>query len=176
MPQGRLVVSEVTQVGEPSMPPKYCGQFKTACGVVARDNVPITYRTWTGPQGDVTVVPDSLKATLWTKILDVFQFPPGTEELVRKRALTIMGTCWKNWKTLLNKEYVKRDQTPNFDEHPKLQDFWDEFVEYKKSEEAMAMSEKNTANSQKNIYPHVLGTGGYSKKIHSWEQREEELI
>ena len=53
---------------------------------------------------------------------------------------------------------------PDINEYPKLKDFWDDFIECKKSEAAQHMSVRNKANSEKNVYPHRLGTGGYRKK------------
>ena len=88
----------------------------------------------------------------------------------------IMCNAWKNFKTFLNRDYVKKDLTPDFDkEYPKLRPFWEEFVEYKKSEAVQAIAQWNKVNSEKNIYPHVLGSGGYVKKVPEWEKREEEL-
>ena len=170
------MISEVTEVGEPAEPSEFVNMFRRACGCLARDYVPITIRAWTGKRGDRTVVPDSLKGMLWAKMLETFQFPPGSEELVRKLALFTMCHAWKNFKTKLNKNYVKKNLTPDFDDYPKLKPFWDDFVEYKKSEEALHMSERNKANSEKNVYPHRLGTGGYRKKIPEWDRREEELV
>ena len=109
-------------------------------------------------------------------MLETFQFPAGSEELVRKHALFTMCHAWKNYKTMLNKKYVKKNLTPDFDEYPKLKPFWNVFVEYKQSEEAQHVSSRNKANSEKNVYPHRLGTGGYRKKIPEWDRREEELV
>ena len=176
MPLGRHVVLEITEVGHPLVPAKASGPFKTACGVVARDAVPITYRAWTGRRGDLTVVPDDLKESYWRKVIEVFQFPPEKELLVRRHAITIMCNAWKNFKTFLNRDYVKKDLTPDFDkEYPKLRPFWEEFVEYKKLEIAQTIAQRNKANSDKNVYPHVLGTGGYVKKIPEWDKQEVEL-
>ena len=66
------MVLEVTEVGHPLVPAKASGPFKIACGVVARDVVPITYRAWTGHRGDPDVVPDDLKESCWQKVLEVF--------------------------------------------------------------------------------------------------------
>ena len=76
----------------------------------------------------------------------------------------------------MNKRYVQKNRTPDFDEYPLLKDFWDEFVRFKRSEEAQAMSERNKANFAKNVYPHSLGTGGYMRKLPQWSKRENELV
>ncbi|OEL18152.1 hypothetical protein BAE44_0020829, partial [Dichanthelium oligosanthes] len=75
----------------------------------------------------------------------------------------------------LNKEYMKKGETPDFNRYPNLREFWDEFVEYKKSDEASALSTKNKANSKQNKYPHVLGLGRYAKKIPKWDAWGEAL-
>ena len=45
-------------------------------------------------------------------------------------------------------------------------------MEYKKSEAVQAIAQRNKANSEKNVYPHALGSRGYVKKVPEWEKRE----
>ena len=74
------------------------------------------------------MVPDDLKESCWRKILQVFEFPAEKEPVVKRHALMIMCNAWKNFKTFLNRDYVKKDLTPYFDkEYPKLRPFWKEF-------------------------------------------------
>jgi hypothetical protein len=177
MPDGRHVITDVNEDGFPTEPQSAIAPFRTACGVTARDNVAITYRKWKGRPDDPHAVPDHVKDLCWTKIIEVFQFPEGREQLVRKRALKIMCESWNNWKNKLNSVYVMQDRTPDLkDKDLRLAPFWDEFVQYKKSEAALSLSQKNKANSEKNVVPHSLGPGGYLKKLPKWEKREQELI
>jgi NifU-like protein involved in Fe-S cluster formation len=42
---------------------------------------------------------------------------------------------------------------------------WEEFVKQKTNHEALAISDKFTEISKKNIYPHHLGSSGYVSKV-----------
>ena len=66
------------------------------------------------------------------------------EKKVNKWALSKMAQQFCNWKKRLNNKFVKKDKTPDFDKgmYSKIKDFWPEFVKYKKSEDALAKSEK----------------------------------
>ena len=75
----------------------------------------------------------------------------------------------------LYRKYVQKDLTPNFKTYPKLVPFWDEFVTYKRSEEAKSASSADKANLVKNVYPHNMGSGGYIKNVVEWDIKEEEL-
>jgi hypothetical protein len=45
-----------------------------------------------------------------------------------------MATQFQNFKKKLTRDFIKKNQTPNWDEYPKIKDHWKSFVEYKKSE------------------------------------------
>ena len=84
-----------------------------------------------------------------------------------------MAQLFRKFKSGLNKDYVQKGLTPDFEhEFQNQQAFWDDFVAFKRSEAATKVSEANKALRQKNVHPHVQGTGGYIKKIPVWEQRE----
>lgn len=170
-PTGRFIVTEVSETGEPLAPHNSVAPYKTACGVIVRDKVPVTYRRWKD-------VPDTLKDDLWTELMESFEFPEGSHERVKHDALMIMDNSWKNLKTTLNRHYVKKGVTPDFVKLglPRLEQQWDAFVEMKQSAEAISSSEQHTAISKQNKYPHRLGTAGYKGKIPQWERQEEELI
>ena len=66
------------------------------------------------------------------------------EQKVKDWALKKMAELFKNWKKRLNKLFVKKNKTPDFDKgYEKIKDYWEEFVAYKKSEEALEKSAKN---------------------------------
>ena len=177
MPKERCVVTEVSPAGEPTAPDRVLGPFKTVCGIAVKDFVPISYRFWTGAQGDPHVVPNSIKNDLlWPKILEMFEFPTGTDlDVVKRKTLQTMGISFKNWKGSLNREFVQKGTTPDFSKWPKLADHWQAFAEYKLSEQAHRLSEVNKANSQKNIYPHKVGSRGYAKKERQWQVQLDRL-
>ena len=78
----------------------------------------------------------------------------------------------------MNNDFVKKDKTPDFTKgmYEKIKDFWDEFVAYKKSEEALAKSETNKANAAKKKYHHNMGPGGYALAMPKWEKLEADML
>ena len=59
-----------------------------------------------------------------------------------------------NWRSELNTKFVKT------------------FVEQKTSEEFLSKSQANSELAKKNIYHHILGTGGYKRAIPKWQAEE----
>jgi hypothetical protein len=82
------------------------------------------------------VVPDSVKNLLWDEILKHFQLLEGVEPAnVKRWTLTRIATQFQKFKQQLNKDYIKKNQTPNWIEYPKLKQHWTSIVEYKKNED-----------------------------------------
>jgi hypothetical protein len=88
-----------------------------------------------------------------------------------------MATQFQNFKKKLTRDFIKNNQTPNWDEYPKIKDHWKSFVEYKKSETFSQKSAqaKNSA-SKKGEYNHRLGRGGYAVAIPKWRKRTRPLL
>ena len=64
---------------------------------------------------------------LWAELKDMFTLPEGVDqELVKKCAL----------KKKLYINYIKKDKEPNWDDLPQVKPYWQEFKQYKLSEEA----------------------------------------
>ena len=88
-----------------------------------------------------------------------------------------MATQFKDYKKRLNRDYVRKDKTPDFKgATERLKDQWDEFVAYKKSEEAKKMSAINKKNAAEKKYHHSMGSSGYKGVIHRMEQEENDLL
>ena len=84
------------------------------------------------------------------------------EKIVNEWTLKKMAEQFINWKKRLNKDYVLQGKTPEFTgAYEKLKDHWDEFVEYKTSEEAKKRSAINKKNAGNKEYHHSMGSGGY---------------
>ncbi|KAG2534049.1 hypothetical protein PVAP13_9NG227722, partial [Panicum virgatum] len=102
MPKGRSLITELDELGEPVAPVNVMGPYKSAIGVVVKENVPITYRYWNA-KDKTWVVPDSIKEICWGKLKEKFIFPEDSEPLARRRALFLMGNSFRYFKFTLNK-------------------------------------------------------------------------
>src|SRR5664279_2347992 len=182
-----LTIDAVSEDGEPLEPRKTTTAFVCQCGVLVRDNIPITIREWNKPAkvDGVSFVDDRSKDWLWESLMSHFNLPVlATPELtdamkskVKKWALKKMATQFQTFKKRLYKNYLKEKKAPEFTGPlEKHRDHWDAFVEYKKSEEAKQRLEKNKENAAKKLYHHVLGTGVYKSAVPKWDQTEDALI
>jgi len=107
MPVGRYVITRLSDAGVPIEPIQAANKFKTVCGVVVRDHIPIIFRVWSGHAEDPAhLVPDYLKQSCWEKITERFQLPEGSEEVVKTSALSNMVQLFRKFKSGLNKDYV----------------------------------------------------------------------
>ncbi|KAG2584011.1 hypothetical protein PVAP13_6KG256506 [Panicum virgatum] len=162
MPKGRSLITELDELGEPVAPVKVMGPYKSAIGVVVKENVPITYRYWNA-KDKTWVVPDSIKEICWAKLKEKFIFPEDLEPLARRRALFLMGNSFRYFKFTLNK-HVKNETEPDCKDFPNQRPFWEQFVLYKRSEEAQASSATNSQNCRKNDKPHKTGSHGWDPR------------
>jgi hypothetical protein len=103
--------------------------------------------------------------------------PPVIEPKVKAYALKKMVELFKNWKKVLNTQFVKKNKTPYFTGiYEKIRDQWPAFVAYKKSEKAQKTLQQNKLNAAKKKYHHVTGLGGYSKAQPMWDKLENDLL
>ena len=75
--------------------------------------------------------------------------------------------------------YVKKNIAPDFtvpSPISKQRPYWDEFVQYKTSEEGVSRVIKNQRNAQQKTYHHNLGSGGYPTAIKKWNKMEANLL
>ena len=171
----RFTIDEVTEDGEPIAPKVNVHLFVNQCGVVVRNNIPITTREWNKPKkavDGVSYVDQRSKDLLWDTLLSHFNLPlECNRSKVKEWALKKMATQFQTFKKRLYNDYIKKNRTPTFTGPlEKIKDHWDAFVEYKASSEALQRSEKNKANAAKKKYHHVMGTGGYKSAVPKWEQ------
>ncbi|CAD6220863.1 unnamed protein product [Miscanthus lutarioriparius] len=178
MPAGRYVITEFDPTGEPVEPKNVDGPYHTALGVIVRETVPIKYMFWhkkTKPNEKEWCVPLALKEKCWKTLKESFEFPQAYEELAKKRALHCMGISFRYFKYKLNSERVQTGTEPIWEHYPFQRPYWQQFVDWKLSEDALAMSEVNIVNSHKNDIPHHTGSRGYARKIPEWEKQLQQL-
>ncbi|KAK1644144.1 hypothetical protein QYE76_061949 [Lolium multiflorum] len=96
--------------------------------------------------------------------------------LVKKWALKKMGELFRAYKNRLWKNYKKDKKPPLFENYlAKQEHHWEEFVEYKESEEAVNLSKKNKKNASEKKYHNHTGRGGYGVAMPKWDAQEAEM-
>ena len=83
-----------------------------------------------------------------------------------------MALAFASFKKKLYTNYFKKDKEPNWDDLPHVKPYWEEFKQYKLSEEAQGKSEQAKANAANKKYSHHLGAGGYKKTVKKWQKME----
>ena len=111
-----LTITAVADNGEPCLPEKNARSFVAQCGVIVRDNVPISVQEWNKLKKDesASFVSDRLKEFLWTKLISFFTLPvlKTVSEIrklyaaVKKFALSRMATQFNKFKNNLYKDYL----------------------------------------------------------------------
>ena len=175
----RFTIEEVGRDGQPIAPKRSRDTFIHQCGVIVRDNVPISIQEWNKKKDpEVSYVQDRQKDDLWTSLMTNFSLPPEADpNKVKAFALKKMAELFKNWKKDLNKKFVEKDKTPEFTgPYEKIKDHWPAFVAYKKSDKGKQRSATNKLNAAKKQYHHVTGSGGYSKARPTWDKAEQDLL
>ena len=118
------------------------------------------------------------KDVLWAKVKEKFVFSEDTEREgseARKFAEGLCGRALRNWRSVLNTEFVKKDKDARNVYGNIPLDVLEEFKEQKRTEEAQAQSLQAQEKAKKAAEnPHRLGSGGYAAKLAKWRQEEEE--
>ena len=85
---------------------------------------------------DNDIVPKTEKEMLWADVKRHFSFPEEHEQLFKDWVMKKMAIAFQTFKKNLNKDYVKKGLTPDFEKDFKNQrPYWDAFVQYKSSED-----------------------------------------
>ena len=118
-----LPIELVSLLGEPLLPSMNAKAFVSQCGVVVRDNIPITIREWNKPAkaDGVSFVEDRSKDWLWQSLMSHFTLPAlATDELtqamrlkVKEWALKKMATQFQTHKKRLYQYYLKEKKLQN---------------------------------------------------------------
>ena len=166
IPPGLMTVTEVNANGIPVSPSKAVARFRTICGILGRERVPITALSWDTVSG-------VLKGELWEEVLKSLTFPEADKARVERQALLSMGKAWRTFKSVLVTKYVNTGRTP-FTAYKFLsQDIWDAFVQMKTTAEFRKQSAENKALQTLNTHPHKLGTAGYVGKTAQWAAEDQ---
>lgn len=184
----KFAILEVATDGEPIAPKENRRKFINQCGVVVRDQIPITTHQWHKPKvddGRVTFVDERAKQVLWDTLMAHFILPAdcdeATKEKVKVWALKKMAIQFQSWKKrirgLLNKDKNKKEETPVF-KGPleKVKDIVPDFLKSLDTPEFQKRSEINKDNAAKKVHHHTLGTGGYLTAVPKWDKQDADLL
>ena len=162
-------IDVVSADGKPLEPPKSASKFVHQCGVVVRDNVPISLQEWNKQkniEGDNYYVSIRTKNVLWEKLrahltLPVLDCPERTEAMMNKVkhwAMKKMAEQFNNWRNRLYRDWVEKKKAPDFTGTLERQRaHWKAFLQYKDSELSQQRSKTNKLNAAKKKYHHKLG-------------------
>ncbi|RLM57767.1 hypothetical protein C2845_PM18G04380 [Panicum miliaceum] len=94
------------------------------CGAIVWDTLHdiITTDNW-------KLVPQTRKEALRAKVQESFQFPEGLANMAKKYALSLLGKYFRNWRSVLNTEYVQKVKYARVDFGRIPANVWNEFVE-----------------------------------------------
>ncbi|GJN06719.1 hypothetical protein PR202_ga24475 [Eleusine coracana subsp. coracana] len=96
------------------------------CGKVVRDHCKIAWQDW-------CQVPNGRKDDMWADITATIRFQLANLERSKKVTMSTLNHIFRDYKSKLNCQYIKKNRTP-FDKHGNIsQQEWDEFVEQKTS-------------------------------------------
>ena len=96
-------IDEVSLSGEPTAPLAHVKKWTAICGVVVRDQIPISTQEWHQPkEGNKSFVSDRAKNKLWDKVISYFTLPdylsPDDVDKVKHAALKKMAIQFQTWK------------------------------------------------------------------------------
>ena len=170
-------------------PKANANKFVHQCGVVVRDNVPISILEWNEPKNlegamKPSWVSDRSKDVLWIKLIAKFTLPvldstEKTQAMTKKVehwALKKMAKQFNYYKNRLYRDWQSKMKAPDFTGTLERQrPHWKAFLEYKGSEKAKERSKKNKENAAKKKYHHKMGAGGYRSAEPKWDQAEADI-
>ena len=104
-----------TSTGKPLEPRKNATKFKNQCGVIVRDQIPISVQEWKKPakrdRAGVTFVDERAKDVLWNMLMEHFTLPDNLTDADLKKvgnyALKKMAIAFNTFKKNAWTKYVK---------------------------------------------------------------------
>jgi hypothetical protein len=119
-----LTIEVVSPDGKPLLPKKNSVTFVHQCGVVVRDNVPISVEEWNRPAKaeGVSYLENRFKDVLWEKLISKFtllvlESPSETDAMrakVKHFALKKMAEQFNKYKNRIYRDFEKNGKAPSF--------------------------------------------------------------
>ena len=162
-------IDSIKANGEPLAPKNIVNKFVRQCGVLVKDQLPISLQEWrepakdkrqkgkedAAPRPDVTFVDKNQKDLLWDTLMEHFTLPDHFTEAdvqkVKDAALRKMAIAFNTHKKTVWANYLANERkTPDFKGTlEKQREYWANFVKFKESELSKERSRKNKANAAK---------------------------
>ena len=163
-------IEAVRPNGEPLAPKKIADKFVRQCGVIVKDQLPISLQEWrepakdkrqkgkedAAPRPDVTFVDKNQKDLLWDTLMEHFTLPDHFTEAdvqkVKDAALKKMAIAFNTHKKTVWANYLAAERkTPEFKGTlEKQREHWPASLKFKESELSKEWSRINKANATKN--------------------------
>lgn len=141
------VILMVGLQGEPLLPITVLNKFSNQCSSIVREKVKITYENWTD-------VPEDLKEHVWKEMVRRFTYLEDADmDKCREWVMHVAGRAHRNFKYMLNRDYLKKGKTPCIKYNMVLHEDWEVFTRQRQSIEAKAKSERFTALVKRNQHP-----------------------
>ncbi|XP_073121501.1 uncharacterized protein [Henckelia pumila] len=127
-------------------------------GVVAREKVKISYKTW-------KQVPIDVKELIW----DLVNLSYNVDAKWKKGCLRSANSKWRQYKAHLTQTFIlgKLDKPEELYEPPAShgipKDDWSAFVISRMSGDFIKLSEQQKYRRKQNVYPHRLSRKGYAR-------------
>ena len=119
-----LTIEVISADGKPLEPKANAARFVHQCGVVVRDNVPISIQEWVEQKNleGASYVSDRTKDVLWDKlrakltlpVLDCLEKTKDMTKKVKHFALKKMAEQFNNYKNRLYRDWVSKKKVPDF--------------------------------------------------------------
>jgi hypothetical protein len=126
--EGRTNITLLKEDGEPMAPKGVDRTLVNQYGYFVQENIPVSYKLWKKNKvtdNDADIIPDTEKEILWREVKLRFNFPENKEEVLKDWVMKKMAIAFQIFKKNLNKDYVKKGLTPDFENNYKKQHpFW----------------------------------------------------
>ncbi|CAO2148073.1 unnamed protein product [Urochloa humidicola] len=167
-PKDKMMVTEIDEGGMPTER-KQKLRLRRLCGLIASQKLSLVMLRF-------NCLSRQQKWSLFDKyIMPWLHFPAEMKDSAFKKVMKTTAKSWRTHRSNLYRKYILKGLTP-FKKHPYLEpEDWDEFVEFKRSEEAQAESERFKRLRDLNVHNHNLGPIGYDGKQEQWEREDSEL-
>nr|BAX25052.1 hydroxyproline-rich glycoprotein -like [Oryza alta]BAX25060.1 hydroxyproline-rich glycoprotein -like [Oryza alta] len=166
LPKETYYIAALNEDGKPVEPKHVMAKFSSVCRIMARLHEPLNVDEWKD-------VNPHIKNLMWEQLQKYLVYPPGSEVIGSRFALSTMAHRWRQWKSDMNTNYVQKNKSP-FEKYGNIPPVeWDKFVAKMTTPEALARRKKMSELAKKNKYPHRLGSSGYDGHIIEKEKSGE---